>query len=439
MSRSRFPRPTTDPLAEDAQSSSSGNRNSIGVEGDIEDVDLQKGMPARNLRNIGIGVMAVGLVAFLMWPTKPFIKPTDVPNAPANDLVKGLVDDLQNPRRPLTLPEFEEKKTSGPVVAAEPEVDERIQLALLSPMAATEVELGNVTQRQRTTENRSAVSVGQDAQLDAKKQAYEQQARLVESLSAAAGGGPAAGGGVGLVSASEQSGAPITGDPRDAHKQFLAQNRGNGSVGGADTLQAARTGPTLYEGTLIRTVLTRALNSDLPGSITAKVSTDLYDSVTQNILLVPRGSEVICNYDANLLVGQEVILAACTRLRLPNGRSFSLNGTPAGSESGSTGLPADINNHFLKMFGSALVVGAVSYLMPSNDRNITISTGSNGSRDSGGTIFGTALQQVVQSTIARNVQIPPTGTVDIGTPFTLTLTKDVEMEPYLPSQRRGVR
>lgn len=439
MSRSRFPRATTDPLAEDAQSSTGGKRNSIGVEGDIEDVELQKGMPARNLRNIGIGVLAVGLVAFLLWPTKPFIKPTDVPNAPASDLVKGLVDDLQNPRRPVTLPEFEEQKASGPVVAAEPEVDERIQLALLSPMAATEVELGNVTQRQRTSDSRSAVSLGQDAQLEAKQQAYEQQARLVESLAAAAGG-PAPVGAGGLVSAAGPSaGAPLTGDPRDAHKQFLAQNRGNGSVGEADTLHAARIGPTLYEGTLIRTVLTRALNSDLPGTITAKVSADLYDSVTQNTLLVPRGSEVICNYDANLLVGQEVILAACTRLRLPNGRSFALNGTPASSESGATGLPADIDNHFLKMFGSALVVGAVSYLMPSNDRNITIATGADGSRESGGTIFGSALQQVVQSTIARNIRIPPTGTVDIGTPFTLTLTRDVEMEPYLPSQRRGAR
>lgn len=439
MARSRFPRATTDPLAEDVPSSPSSGRNTLDVEADIEDVELQKGMPARNLRNIGVGILAVSVLAFLLWPSKPSVKPTEVPSAPANDLVKGLVDDLQDPRRPLTLPEFKENEPSGPVVAEEPAVDERIQLALLSPMAASEVELGNVSQRQQAkSEGRSAMTRALDEQLDAKKQAYEQQARLVESL-ASVGGGAAGGAGALLGGATGMSGSSGVGDPRDAHKQFLAQNRGDGSIGESHQLQPARIGPTLYEGTLIRTVLTRALNSDLPGTITAKVSADLYDSVTQSTLLVPRGSEIVCRYDSNLLVGQEVILAACTRLRLPNGRSFALNGAAASSEAGSTGLPADIDNHFLKMFGSALVVGAVSYLMPSQDRNITISTGGDGSRERGGTIFASALEQVVQATIARNVRIPPTGTVDIGTPFTLTLTRDVEMEAYLSSQRRGAR
>jgi type IV secretion system protein VirB10 len=180
------------------------------------------------------------------------------------------------------------------------------------------------------------------------------------------------------------------------------------------------------------------LNSDLPGTITARVSSDLYDSISQRILLVPRGSEVTCSYDSNLHQGQKVILAACTRLRLPNGRSFALAGTPAGNEQGATGIPAEINNHFWEMFGTAIVVGASSYLLPKSDRNITIVDNAENGSQTAGNIMGSALSQVVQATIARNVQIPPTGTVEIGTPFTLTLTRDVEMEPYLASQRRGM-
>jgi type IV secretion system protein VirB10 len=318
-----------------------------------------------------------------------------------------------------------------------PPVDERIELALLSPMAATDVDLRNAGVAGRATASqadpRAAVERLISDQRDTRDKALGQQAELLERI--ASNGAP---GGGGFPGVSNASGGMVPG-ARDSHKQFLAENRGDGGIGSADQLQPARTAATLYEGTLIRTVLTRPINSELPGMVTAVVSTDLYDSVSQRILLVPRGSEITCTYDSNLLVGQEAILAACTRMRLPNGKSFSLAGAPAGSEAGASGLPADINNHFWRMFGTALVVGASSYLLPSDDRNITVVSGADGARQVGGNILGTALSQVIQSTIARNVQIPPTGTVDIGTPFTLTLTKDVEMEPYLASQRGGVR
>ena len=439
MTAPRFPRAKTNPLSDDVEDATLSGRGAIDLDDDSHDVDLQKGMPARNLRNIGIGVMAVGLVAFLLWPSKPYVKPVEVPNPQPTDLVKGLVDDLQRPQQPVTLPEFKEEKPATPVQLPEPAVDERIQLALLSPMAATDVDLGTSIQKLKEgADPTSPVVRGQEAQLDARKQALERQNQL-GGVSPLGSTTPATTAGDVLASLGAGGSGSVQGEARAQHLQFIAENRGDGGIGEAAKLQPARRSPTLYEGTLIRTVLTRSLNSDLPGSITAKVTSDLYDSVTQEVLLVPRGSEVICNYDSNLLVGQEVILAACTRLRLPNGRSFSLNGTPAGSEAGASGLPAEVNNHFLKMFGSALVVGAVSYLMPSSDRRVTITTGADGSRESGGTIFGSALAQVVQSTIARNVRIPPTGTVEIGTPFTLTLTRDVEMEPYLPGQRRGAQ
>ena len=98
------------------------------------------------------------------------------------------------------------------------------------------------------------------------------------------------------------------------HGDFLKQSKDR-RIEPPLGLAGARQPNTIYEGTLIRTVLTRSLRTDLPGRITAKVMSDVYDSVTMNTLLIPRGSEVTCTYQSELLTGQEVVLAACERLR----------------------------------------------------------------------------------------------------------------------------
>jgi type IV secretion system protein VirB10 len=211
----------------------------------------------------------------------------------------------------------------------------------------------------------------------------------------------------------------------------LSQQNAGVALPPATQLNAPRSAHTLYEGTIVRTVLTRALKTDLPGTITAKVSSDLYDSITQRTLLVPRGSEITCSYQSELMVGQALVLAACSRIRLPNGKSFALNSAAASDMQGASGLPAEINNHFGKMFRTALIVGAVSKLMPSQDQSISAREEVGGTLTVSGTILGQTLNRVIQSTIARNLIIPPTGSVAIGTPFTLTLSRDVELEPYL--------
>lgn len=103
--------------------------------------------------------------------------------------------------------------------------------------------------------------------------------------------------------------------------------------------------------------------------------------------------------------------------------------SPASDMQGASGLPADVNNHFFKMFGTSLMLGAASLLLPDKDQNITVSS-SNGSQEKGGSILGTALHDTITTILQRNARIPPTGTVEIGTPFTLTISRDVEMEPY---------
>ena len=48
---------------------------------------------------------------------------------------------------------------------------------------------------------------------------------------------------------------------------------------------------------MIPAVLLTSITSDLPGDCLGQVSRNVYDSRTQRILLIPKGSKLICRYD----------------------------------------------------------------------------------------------------------------------------------------------
>ena len=188
-----------------------------------------------------------------------------------------------------------------------------------------------------------------------------------------------------------------------------------------------RVGPTLFEGTLVRTVLDRGINTDLPGRIRGHVTSDVYDSVKQKKLIIPRGTVVLGEYSTGFVLGQSRVLVAMTRMILPNGSSISLLGTPAADMQGVSGMPAQVDNHFWKMFGSSLMVGAVSLLLPSQNQNVTIATTPGGTTQTGGTIAALSLQETIQTLAARNKNMRPTGTVDMGSEFILAIARDIVM------------
>src|SRR5207249_7174163 len=102
------------------------------------------------------------------------------------------------------------------------------------------------------------------------------------SIRAATGGGAPGGGTV-----------PLPG----ARRAFL---RDAGDAGGHSViarLEPAGSPYTIRAGTVIPGILLTAITSDLPGECLGQVSRDVYDSKTQRILLLPKGSKLICRYD----------------------------------------------------------------------------------------------------------------------------------------------
>ena len=224
------------------------------------------------------------------------------------------------------------------------------------------------------------------------------------------------------------------GKSKGANEDFLATNAAASNNDAQLTKQMTPQATTLVsEGHVIRSVLLTRVNSDLPGRVIARVTSDVYDS-NQRYIVIPKGSQLIGAYSSQIVVGQERLLMAMNRLILPNGNWISLSGAGAADMSGMSGVKADVNNHFMKMFGSSLVLGASSLLLPRQDTTVSTLQGMAGGGTSGtaGSIFATSLNEVLKNLLERNKQIAPTLSLGEGQEFVFLVAHDMAMVPYRP-------
>jgi type IV secretion system protein VirB10 len=187
-----------------------------------------------------------------------------------------------------------------------------------------------------------------------------------------------------------------------------------GGVGGAPAQARAMTNPstTVTEGTLIPAVLETAINTDVPGYVRAVVSQDVR-SFDGKRILVPRSSRVIGQYQAGVEQGQRRAYVVWTRLIRPDGVSINI-ASPAVGFDGTTGLEGDVNSHFLKRFGSGLLLSVVGGLG-------ALATGG-----VGGVIVAGGAQGAANSAVQSNGQISPTIRVRAGEPIKIFTARDLD-------------
>ena len=105
-------------------------------------------------------------------------------------------------------------------------------------------------------------------------------------------------------------------------------------------------------------ILETKIISDVEGYFTCRVTTNVYDTATGRHLLVPQGSTVLGNDQANTLVyGSNRMDTVSLTLALPDGRTVDLGRAPVTDQQGVAGLTGDVNNHYLKLFGAVLIGG----------------------------------------------------------------------------------
>ncbi|GEJ56657.1 TrbI/VirB10 family protein [Anaeromyxobacter diazotrophicus] len=185
----------------------------------------------------------------------------------------------------------------------------------------------------------------------------------------------------------------------------------------------------LKEGAVIPAVMIGGVNSDLPGQLLAQVRENVWDTATGAHLLVPQGAKLVGSYDSRVAVGQERVLVTWHRLVFPDGSTLALGRMPGADGEGYAGFHDQVNNHYLKAFGGALllsVFGAGAQLSqprPSPGEVITpgqIAAAQLGQQFSA---LGTELAR-------RNLQVQPTLEIRPGYRFNVFVTKDIVLEPW---------
>src|SRR5260363_42810 len=181
----------------------------------------------------------------------------------------------------------------------------------------------------------------------------------------------------------------------------------------------------LKAGWSIPAALECGLNSDLPGQTCARVTENVYDTATGRYLLIPQGTKVIGTYDSQIAYGQQRILVVWNRLIFPDASSLNLNGMPGEDKAGNAGLDAHVNNHYLKVFGSALLMAAFSAGIELKQKENATLNGMPTNAQMISQPVGQQLGQTGAAYIQRGMNVQPTLTRAPGYKFNIIVTRDM--------------
>ncbi|EAZ7956795.1 conjugal transfer protein TrbI [Morganella morganii subsp. morganii] len=177
-------------------------------------------------------------------------------------------------------------------------------------------------------------------------------------------------------------------------------------------------------GWVIPGVMISGINSDLPGQIIGQVREAVYDSATGTQCLIPPGSRVVGTYDSGVTLGQQRALAVWRRIIYPDGSSISIDNMPGADMGGYAGFNDKVNNHYLRIFGSGLLLSVfsagiqLSQPQASNGENYSSSQIIAGS-------LGQQMGQIGMQMAQRNMNIQPTLEIRPGYEFNIMVTKDI--------------
>lgn len=185
---------------------------------------------------------------------------------------------------------------------------------------------------------------------------------------------------------------------------------------------------SLYElkrGSVIPATLISGINSDLPGRITAQVSQNVYDSATGHRLLIPQGTKLFGRYDSKVSFGQSRVLVVWSDIIFPNGSTLQIGGMAGTDAEGYGGFNDKVNNHYLKTFGSAVMIAligtGIDMAVPQSSTLATQDTASDAARRNFAETFG----RVADRTIQRNMDVQPTLQIRPGYKFNVLVDQDI--------------
>ena len=196
----------------------------------------------------------------------------------------------------------------------------------------------------------------------------------------------------------------------------------------------------IFEGTIIPAVITNQINSDYAGRVTAIVREDVYDSLTGNFLLIPKGSKIMGDMlPLNSNGGVERVATVWDRIILTNGDNIFLENFRGQDLTGIDGIEGKVNKRYFKKIASIVAssvfegtLGIVAtlpeiLLRKYDNRNGVIYSERGGQA---GDRIGQSLTQIVDGETQKIVQRPNTVTIKSGTKVNIVVNVDIRLPKF---------
>src|SRR5579885_3089638 len=190
---------------------------------------------------------------------------------------------------------------------------------------------------------------------------------------------------------------------------------------------APATGKTyvLLEGTVLETVLINRLDGQFSGPIECLLSNDVYSHDRQH-LLIPPGSKFLGETRKVESLGQSRLAVSFHRLIMPDGYSVSLDHFQGLNQTGDAGLRDQVNNHYLRIFGTSLAIGAIGAAAEGGTSGALTASGGDLLRQG----FAQSTAQSSAQILDRFLNLLPTITIREGHRVKVYLSGDLALPSY---------
>lgn len=377
-----------------------------------------------------VGDQADGLIQ----PAAPLV----VPNLDAPPILVARPD-LEAPPAPLSAP-VQDDEANRIRQAKMQMLDEAIKaktgVQMVAPRSAGQAGGASTRTPQTREEMLARISevrqqIGAQQGSDDPTAAYQARMAQMKAMTPGAAGSGAGSGG---------SAAGLMQTAGAANKSGMAQFNGAADRWRLDSeLEAPRSPYELRAGFVLPATLISGINSELPGQIVAQVAQGVYDTATGKHLLVPQGSRLIGSYSSDVQYGQARVLVAWQRIVFPDGKAMDIGAMPGADSAGYSGFNDQVNNHYVRLFASAILMSGVTAGISYSQTPVSSTTGVDGetltrtsaARNALSESLGQQLGQVTAQMIAKNLSIAPTLEIRPGYRFNVVVTKDMTFsKPY---------
>jgi type IV secretion system protein VirB10 len=190
---------------------------------------------------------------------------------------------------------------------------------------------------------------------------------------------------------------------------------------------ATATGKTyvLFEGTILETVLLNRLDGQLSGPVECLLTDDVYSHDRQH-LLIPAGSKLLGETRKVESLGQSRLAVSFHRLLMPDGYSVSLDHFQGLNQIGDAGLRDQVNNHYLRIFGASLAIGAIGAVAEAGTSGALTASGGDLIRQG----FAQSMGQSSAQILDKFLNVLPTITIREGHRVKVYLSGDLALPDY---------